>query len=970
MFSLFLIIGIIGSSIPILFICDSFINNIPNYDYFEYNWLNYGNTKSIYDIYYYKYYNNLKIIHKEYEKLSDKRNLSSVDIIIHFVILPTFILLSFIFSNCFICCKREKNSYILFEIISILLKGLCISDKILYEIKRSNMSILDNKKESNSKIIEIYKDYENYRQKGIFENKSLLISIIFLGLECIIFLILLCINCSEVKNNLENNDNDIDEKRCGRKFIVFYTVFSFLSVPIYIMGNFACSKCKLKYEKYYEKNRIYNYYYKSYPILKEIIDIYNSNNNYDKYSIKEFKMEYFNNKFFYFFSILILFTIITYILAICFNTKQKCKKGFIVFQIFSIIIKGIIIFFTIKYTLKGLKKNLEKKEYKKVQFLIDDYYNYYQCKIKYTIMVIIQIVYVLIEIINMISSLVYFKKINNEIFINIINNIRENENVRNNPVQNENNNIQQHNNNHNDRGNNIIRNRNNGNNIQEVEIVQINNRIEIQPNKPKPIIVEKKIEKINLNFTVDIFSKAKYNLEAYTNERFTDVLTKLLNKYEFFIDNTIKYIFTQKIMIYSDELNEENKFKTIEDFNIQNNEIIIIHLEETDKNKIKRDKIINQLYPIKKEENKKNEGNNNNINNDINGRASIISNSVNIYNFFPFLIFVNTVNDVKYFTNIILTDKFGDVFNKLKEQNSDINNYDFQEIFLSGKKEKFSNINNKTIAELALKQGEYVYLYGKIIKNVMIDLHFYWEIKDKQYELQIGKKQQFHDAVIKLISKEKELQKYIITQLYYIPSIKNENEKTMFEIKTEVLKRNEKENLFDIDKGTNFSNRSEILTLFKKPNNSINKMLSTENKKPSEKIVLETESLKCYEIIENLNINEENIIYLEAKEDLQKIEYEKNQEEKKKFLEYSINPNNNGDKKLINFKLTTGLSYNLFIDKKTTILESIEILRKSYKSLEKADIKKILYNAQPLDNNGTIEKYNIESNSPVLMFVQ
>ena len=167
----------------------------------------------------------------------------------------------------------------------------------------------------------------------------------------------------------------------------------------------------------------------------------------------------------------------------------------------------------------------------------------------------------------------------------------------------------------------------------------------------------------------------------------------------------------------------------------------------------------------------------------------------------------------------------------------------------------------------------------------MIDLHFYWEIKDKQYELQIGKKQKFHDAVIKLIANETELQKYIITQLYYIPFIKNENEKTMVEIKTEVSKRNEKENLFDIDidKWTNFSNRSEKLTLIKKPKNSMNKRLSTENKKTSEKIVLETESLKCYEIIEKLNINEENIIYLEAKEDLQKIEYEKNQEEKKNF---------------------------------------------------------------------------------------
>ena len=80
-FSLFLIIGVIGSFFPIFLICDSIINTIPNYDYFEHNWLNYGNTKSKTNIYYYKYYKNLKIIHEEYEKLSNQINSSGIDLI-------------------------------------------------------------------------------------------------------------------------------------------------------------------------------------------------------------------------------------------------------------------------------------------------------------------------------------------------------------------------------------------------------------------------------------------------------------------------------------------------------------------------------------------------------------------------------------------------------------------------------------------------------------------------------------------------------------------------------------------------------------------------------------------------------------------------------------------------------------------------------------------------------------------------
>jgi hypothetical protein len=160
-FTIFIIIGILGSIVPIIIICDSFIQTIPNYDYFEDKWINYGNGKYKYNIYYYNYYKNLKIIHEQYDILSDKRNLASIDLAIHFIILPTIILLSFIFSNCFVCRKKDYTLFIFFEIIAILLKGLCISDKILYEIKRTNLLGIDYSKESNSKIIGICKYYEH-----------------------------------------------------------------------------------------------------------------------------------------------------------------------------------------------------------------------------------------------------------------------------------------------------------------------------------------------------------------------------------------------------------------------------------------------------------------------------------------------------------------------------------------------------------------------------------------------------------------------------------------------------------------------------------------------------------------------------------------------------------------------------------------------------------------------------------------
>ena len=144
-FSLFILFGLIGAFITTILICNSFINPIPNYDYFYDNWLNYTKEDDYYYLFYYSNHYKLELIHNEYEKLSDKKNLSSIDLGIHLIILPTFVLLSIIYSFCFVCCKKDYFIFIIFEIFTILIKGVCIIDKVLFELKRQKLSIIDIK---------------------------------------------------------------------------------------------------------------------------------------------------------------------------------------------------------------------------------------------------------------------------------------------------------------------------------------------------------------------------------------------------------------------------------------------------------------------------------------------------------------------------------------------------------------------------------------------------------------------------------------------------------------------------------------------------------------------------------------------------------------------------------------------------------------------------------------------------------
>lgn len=977
---LFIIFGLIGSFITNIFICNSFFNTIPYYDYFQDKWLNYTQGKDYYIFDYSEYYN-LKEIYIEYGKLSDNKNLSSIDLSLHFIILPTFLLLSFIFSFSFVCCKIDYIIFIVFEIISLIIKGLCIFDSILFHLKRQKLLPVDvyidyinGENQRNYILFKISKEYNDFIKKSTFSDIFLVFSLSFLALEILIFLIFIGLNCKDSINNKEDETNNKSNKITQkiRKTIIFYTIFGLLSMALYIFGNYIYFNCNLKYKNGYEENKIYNYKYEEYPILKEIYDIYH--NNYEKFSLNEFIKNYINNILFYFSLGLTFFTIIAYILLLCYKCNGSYRIGFLIVEIISLVFKIFIMLYSINFFLKGLKKKLENDEYNEIEFLIKDYYNYYKCKTKYPVILSIQIIYLIIEITNIIyifknsthesrtnhipnkSSQVnifqypepnvveiHESEKNDNSTINhardIVNNFEQFEIDNRNPEEINNENPEQ-----NEGGNESSMQDNNenleGNANNDVENTDsIANREEINEQEqsslnPNSINIETKpLEKIILiKYEVTLFPGKYIEMKANAYNRFSLELDKLINLNEFFLDNAIKFIYTDKKMIYSQGLNEENKFRTLNDFNIEDNTIIHIALEETDINKIKD---TNKIFidNEKKEESK---------------QIEQMPNNYMAYTL-PFLKFVNTISNdnLIYSIQISYEEKLSDVINRLKSQYPMLQNYIIEEIRLGGKKYNLSDSHEiifKPIKMLNLNFFEYIYLDGKIIEDNIIELHFYWKNNNKkEYMIKIGKKETFYNALLKLLS-NKDFEYYFITYCWHF--------------------LNEAENV-NINLDSDLQD-TERIKLKKSKFNSYNDNVNDDKDIELEKVILYNETMKNDKTIENLNLNENTKIFFETKENISKIEEKIRNEEQQKYEDYK-NENNNGDKQLITFNTTIGNRYVLFLDKNTILSQVINILNEKYKSLNNLKIKVLLCEGRKLEEEKSLEENSVKSTILILI---
>ena len=878
---------------------------------------------------------------------------------------------------------------------------MCIFDTILFELKRQKLLPIDvdidyinNENLRNNILFKISKEYNDFIQKSTFSDIFLIFSLSFLSLELLIFLIFIGLNCKESINKKDdetNNKSNIITQKI-RKTIIFYTIFGLLSIALYIFGNYIYFNCNLKYKNSYEENKIYNYKYEEYPILKEIYDIYH--NNYEKFSLNEFIKNYINNILFYFSLGLTFFTIIAYILLLCYKCNGSYRLGFIIVEIISLVFKIFIMLYSINFSLKGLKKKLENDEHNEIEFLIKDYYNYYECKTKYPVILSIQIIYLIIEITNIIfifKNSTHESKTNHisnkssqiDIFQHpepntvgiheskkndnstenyaraIVNNFEQfeignrnpEEIYKENPEQNEvgnENSMQDYNENpeQNEVGNESSMQDNNenpeqnaGNDVENTDPIvngeEINEQEQSSLNSNSINIETKPLEKIILiKYEVTLFPGKYIEMQANTYNRFSLELDKLINLNEFFLDNAIKFIYTDKKMIYSQGLNEENKFQTLNDFNIEDNTIIHIALEETDVNKIIDTKKI-FIDNEKKEKSK---------------QIEQMPNNYMSYTL-PFLKFVNTISNdnLIYSIQISYEEKLSDVINRLINQYPMLQNYIIEEIRLGGKKYNLSDSHEiifKPIKMLNLNFFEYIYLDGKIIEDNIIELHFYWKNNyNKEYIIKIGKKETFYNALLKLLS-NKDLEYYFITYCWHLLN------------KTENVNINTTLN-YSINLDSD-SQDTERIKIKKSKFNSYNANFNDDMDIVLEKVILYSETMKNDKTIENLNLNKNIKIFFETKENISKIEEKIRNEEQQKYVDY-IKGNNNGDKQLITFNTTIGNRYVLFLDKNIILSQVISILNEKYKSFNNLKIKVILCEGRRLDLEKSIEENSVKS---------
>ena len=974
--TIFIVFGIVWSIFPMIFISDSLLNTIPNEESFQDLWLNLKEENSEYKLFNYTDYNRLGKINEEYEKLRDARNLKSVDIIIHLIILPTFILLSFLFGIVLSCCEKDKLFFIFFEIISILVKGLCIADKILFEIKRKKLKSVENvppNGNEDEKIVDIYNDYHKYRTKGIFSNYFLLISIIALGIEIFTFIVLICVNKNRRTINNEGNNDGINNikknmTKYGRWSIIFYTIFGFLSITIFIFGNFVYSKCNLRYKDYYEEKKIYNYTYEEYPVLEEIFK--NFYNNYEKHSIKNWKKsELIGNIFYYCLipSILFIFSFLSYIFLLCFKCKGSYRNGFIVLEILSVLTKIGIICYSIIIFKKGLKKKLENEEneeskIREIQFLIKDYYNYYKCKIKYPFIVIIQGIFLLVELMNLYC-------------------ICNNKNEKNYP-HNKSNSSQ------NFLGtevknpiNKIIYNYNE-NSSEETKIVN-NEDIQEGPEEPIQKIDEKENRKINIKFQIQGDEAETLEIEADNYERFDDVFNNLQNKYDIFRNKKIHAIINGTELLYLDKVINMT-LKSIKDLKIKNR-IIKICLEKTVvKPNIEYHEYINGDVANDNEENEQRDveseqqnGNLNNENNidENNGQQnnSNIEKNNNGEEKKSNHEDKNNINNTK--TKVI----GGNKGNK-KDQNGNSNiggNLNINNQMMMNPMISCNNMNN-----FWPKFGDFNF-YGNcmnnINQNININLYFVYinSSENNMYYLQnTNINEKFNEVIEKLLNTYSTLKNYDFNEIFLMNSqgqkifiqrskeernnetLKNLNIYNNYfiyingEIKGNIfvdlhfqwVKDGENKD-FTLKIGNKTIFHYAILKLIEKNKELedyiITKVYMKENNTDSdndssEEIFIEDEFTPKFKTLEEMKINEESIIYFETRENIQRKENIICNAEKQKYYDYkSKNPNIN-NKILIKFCLSTNASYLyfLFVEIESKFSDCLDRLKNLYPSLK------------------------------------
>ena len=221
----------------------------------------------------------------------------------------------------------------------------------------------------------------------------------------------------------QNSDKNTIKQKCSRCSVIFYVIFGFISSAIFIFTPYLFYKCKNRYSDYFSPDKhehikkekimtadnheiefnfpIETYYYENYPLLKDIYDIYYEKNPFDNNKIIKVDMNFESLGIIYSYIAIIvcpILAIISLILLCCTKCNDKnCQLGFVILGIISIILKLFIIFWPYYWIKNKYKRNIINDN-EEIKHLIDDYINFSTCRKEFPIVIIIECIYLLLEI--------------------------------------------------------------------------------------------------------------------------------------------------------------------------------------------------------------------------------------------------------------------------------------------------------------------------------------------------------------------------------------------------------------------------------------------------------------------------------------------------------------------------------------------------------------------------------------------
>ena len=464
-------------------------------------------------------------------------------------VIPIFAILSLVFGANFICCDYNKTWYIIIDIFTIISQVIPFVNKNKTIKKLKSLPVLSNYYEYNysEDLDDIYEAYEDYRIG--FPNWVYIVSAALLGVH---FLIWAIVSIFKKEDDSENNKGNKKKARCT---VLFHLVFGIISAALFIWSPYLYYPCKNRYsDNFYPKKYNYtktekswsSYYYgmessylielfdyEDYPYLEEIYNIYYKTSNSKRNESFKIGMNFKSIGIVYMSSVLgcIVLVIISFILIACFKFKSKCHAGYIVIEILSMLLKVFIIFWPFIWIKNKYRDDLVNTN-GEIRHIIDDYLKFSNCRNKFPIIIIIECVYIFLEIITFIVT-----------FCGNSDNYQNNQNI-NIPVP-----------------------------IRQTEpyIPQ-----QPQPTQSQYVIIERERiikEEVPHQFVALKFKDNKnktYEIEVDTKRRFDAVLNELVGQYSL-NKNEIKSIVFGNRYLYLNGNNKINCFDTIEQLKIDNN---------------------------------------------------------------------------------------------------------------------------------------------------------------------------------------------------------------------------------------------------------------------------------------------------------------------------------------------------------------------------------------------------------------